>query len=184
MSERQKVLEVDREQRQPTQAPADGWKPRKRISRYLNAGTRNPRMQRLGGRFHARVYRLTRGRVMGRWFGGPVLLLETNGRKTGRRRVTPMVYLDQGERLIVMAINAGAPKTPSWWLNLREMGESEVLVRGERRPVRARELEGEERERAWRQYAEMAPAVDDFRVYAKDRHIPVVALEPAEGASS
>jgi deazaflavin-dependent oxidoreductase (nitroreductase family) len=163
-----------------TDADGTAWKPRTRISRWLNAATRFPRFQRFGIRMHARIYRVTHGHVLGRWFGGPVLVLETVGRRSGKRRLTPMVFLRDSERLIVLPINAGSQRVPSWWLNLREAHTATALVDGRPQRVRARELEGDERDLMWDRYAEMSPAVEDFRVYAK-RGIPVVALEPDDG---
>jgi hypothetical protein len=66
-------------------------------------------MKRWGTRLHAAIFRLTRGRVLGRAGGQPVLLLETAGRRTGQRRTTPVQYLADGDTFVVVASNAGAP---------------------------------------------------------------------------
>lgn len=60
-------------------------------------------------RLHARVYRLTRGHLVGRWFGMPILILEVRGRRSGALRSTPMIYLRDGTRFVVVAANSGAP---------------------------------------------------------------------------
>lgn len=111
------------------------------------------------------------------WFGAPVLVLETVGRRTGRRRRTPVTYCSIGDAWGVVAINAGAERTPAWWLNLRDEPEAAILIRGRRIPVVARELEGEERHRLWRLYAQQTPVLDQFRTFT-NRMIPVVLLEP------
>jgi F420H(2)-dependent quinone reductase len=150
-----------------------------RIARRSNriANTR-PRALRRWSRLHARLNRLTRGRFVPRWFGAPVLVLETVGRRSGRRRATPVLYLPDGERLIVYAANAGAHRTPAWWLNLRAAGEGTVVLRGRRTRVRPRLLEGEERERAYECFCEMYPQAREYPSLT-DRPLPLVALEPA-----
>lgn len=134
-------------------------------------------MARVSKFFHVRIYKLTRGRVMGRWFGMPVLVLETVGRRSGKRRKTTMTYLRHGEAFVVLPVNAGSAKVPAWWLNLEAAGEGVALVRGERIDVRPRVASEPESSRLWNRYADKAPSIDPFRVYA-DREIPVVVLEP------
>ena len=70
---------------------------------------------------------------MPRWYAGaPVMVLETVGRRSGHKRATPILYLRDGDTFVVLAANAGADRTPAWWLNLREAGSGEVIV-GRRR---------------------------------------------------
>jgi deazaflavin-dependent oxidoreductase (nitroreductase family) len=107
----------------------------------------------------------------------PLLLLHHVGRRSGKRRVTPLIYVDDGGRLALVASAGGAAGHPAWFVNLRARPETEVEVRGERRAVRAREAEGDERERLWRRAVELYP---NYAVYARrtGRRIPVVVLEP------
>ena len=84
-------------------------------------------MKRWGTRLHAAIYRLTRGRVIGRVGGQPVLLLETVGRRTSRRHTTPLQYLADGDTFVV-ASNAGAARPPDWYLNLRANPHARVRV--------------------------------------------------------
>jgi F420H(2)-dependent quinone reductase len=112
-----------------------------------------------------------------RWFGAPVLVLETVGRRSGRRRATPVLYLRDGDRFIVYAANAGAHRTPAWWLNLRDAGEGTVVLRGRRTEVRPRVLEGAERERAYESFCEMYPQARQYPTFT-ERPMPLVALEP------
>ncbi|HEX2085792.1 MAG TPA: nitroreductase/quinone reductase family protein [Solirubrobacteraceae bacterium] len=131
---------------------------------------------RIGSRLHARLYRATGGRLGRRWFGAPVMVLETVGRQSGRPRSTPVLCLRHGEDLVVVAANAGAPRPPAWWLNLRDAGEAVAVVGGERRRVRPRVAEGPERERLWAAFARMYPQIDDYTGFT-DRRFPVVVLE-------
>ena len=86
-------------------------------------------MKRWSARLHALVYRLTGGRLLGRIGGQPVLLLETVGRRSGRRRATPVQYLRRREELVVVGSNAGAPRPPAWCLNLDADPRSDGLWR-------------------------------------------------------
>ena len=130
---------------------------------------------RVGGAVHTALYRLTGGKVAGRAFGVPVLLLTVAGRKTGKRRTAPLLYGRDGDNLVVIASKGGDPKHPAWYLNLRR-AEADVEIGRERRRVRARDAEGEERERLW---AQMVGLYAPYAEYQKKttRRIPVVVLE-------
>jgi deazaflavin-dependent oxidoreductase (nitroreductase family) len=157
----------------------------KRVARQSNVVVRRwPRAQRAMGRAHARLYRWSGGRFVPRWFAGaPVMVLETVGRKSGQRRRTPVLYLRDGEALVVLAANAGSQRMPAWWLNLRDAGEAEVVVGRRRRRVRPRVLEGAERERLWRAFVEMYPQAEHYTEFT-DRELPLVALEPVGDAAA
>jgi len=123
---------------------------------------------------HATVLRHTNGRVATRWFGTRVLVLETVGRRSGRPRSAALVYLPDGDDLVVVPANAGARRPPAWWLNLRAAGEGIAVLGRERRRVRAEEATGAERERLWRRFAARTP-VTDYQRHA-GRELPVVVL--------
>jgi deazaflavin-dependent oxidoreductase (nitroreductase family) len=130
------------------------------------------------GRLHARLYRISGGRFMPRWFSGaPVMVLETVGRRSGRKRATPVLYLRDGDALVVLAANAGADRTPAWWLNLQEAGVGEVVVGRRRMRVRPRLLDGTERDRAWRAFVAMYPQAEHYTRFTR-RALPLIALEP------
>lgn len=116
---------------------------------------------------------------MGRWFGSPILVLETVGRKSNKRRRTTMTFCRVDEGYAVIPINAGSEMTPAWWLNLQATGTAMLTVRGKRVSVGAHELTGEDAERVWRRYAQQAPLIEEFRAYAQ-RRIPVVLLTPID----
>ena len=143
----------------------------------MPAVTRN-RAVELFWRVHPAIYRLTGGRLLGRIAGVPVLLLTTRGRKTGEERTKPLLYLAHGDAFVVAASFAGEPRHPAWWLNLRADPRARVQVGGRIVDVRAREAEGEERERLWRAMTEIWPDYDDYQTKT-DREIPVVVLERA-----
>jgi deazaflavin-dependent oxidoreductase (nitroreductase family) len=134
-------------------------------------------MLRRLGKFNVPVYRLTPGRVLGRVGRAPVLLLTTTGRRSGEPRTAPVVFLADGERMVVIGSNAGNERPPAWALNLEANPEAEVQVRGTRAKVRARITEGEERDELWRQMNGQYAGFDDYRERTH-RHINVFVLEP------
>lgn len=130
------------------------------------------------GRLNVPIYRLTRGRLMGRVGEIPVLLLTTTGRRSGEPRTAPVVFGRHGGDLVVVGSNAGNERPPAWALNLRSEPAAEVEIRGERRRVRARVTEGAERERLWTWINEEYAGFADYALRT-DRGIPVFVLEPA-----
>jgi F420H(2)-dependent quinone reductase len=123
------------------------------------------------------LVRVTRGRI-NTAFGLPVLLLTHRGAKSGTVRQTPLGYFDgEDGALVVIASQGGLPKHPAWYFNLRANPDVDVTLGGRRSALRAREAEGEERERLWRSVVEIAPNYGDYQVHAGDRRIPVMVLE-------
>jgi deazaflavin-dependent oxidoreductase (nitroreductase family) len=133
---------------------------------------------RLAGRFNVPIYRLSRGRLLAHVGRAPVLLLTTTGRRSGKRRTAPVVYLADGERLVVIGSNAGNDRPPAWALNLLANPDAEVEVRSDRSRVRARVAEGEQRAELWRRMNEQYSGFDDYRARTK-RDIPLFVLERA-----
>ena len=123
-------------------------------------------------------FRANAGVLGGSWEGRDLLLLTTTGRKSGRAHTTPMVYVRDGDRLLVFASKAGAPTHPDWYLNLVADPNVVVEVGADRYDAIAAPLPSDERDRA---FAEQAARNSVFAEYqAKtDRVIPVVALTRA-----
>jgi deazaflavin-dependent oxidoreductase (nitroreductase family) len=132
-------------------------------------------MRILGG-LHRRLYRLTGGKVGGRIVSLPVLLLTTTGRRSGRPRTQPLTYAKVDNGYAVIASKGGAPEHPLWYLNLRASPLARVTVGRETRDVRARDAEGEERDRLWHALANVYPGYDRY-AGKTSRLIPVVVLE-------
>lgn len=132
---------------------------------------------RLGGKLNVPVYRATRGRLFGRIGRAPVLLLTTTGRRSGVERTAPVLYLADGERLVVIGSNAGNERAPAWALNLKANPEAEVQVRGSHRKVRARFAQGEERDELWQRMNDQYAGFDAYRERTA-RQIELVVLEP------
>ena len=134
-------------------------------------------MLTLAGKLNVPVYRATRGKLFGRIGRAPVLLLTTTGRRSGTQRTAPVLYLADGERLVVIGSNAGNERAPAWALNLAAQPDAEVEVGAQRRSVRARIAEGEERDELWRRMNEQYGGFDDYRTRTA-RQINLFVLEP------
>lgn len=129
------------------------------------------------GKLNIPLYRLSGGRIGGRINRAPVLLLTTTGRKSGQQRTAPVVYLADGENLVVIGSNAGHSRTPAWSLNLKANSDAAVEVGRERRAVRARVASGEERSDLWRKHNEQYSGFDEYEART-DRDIALFVLEP------
>jgi deazaflavin-dependent oxidoreductase (nitroreductase family) len=123
------------------------------------------------------VYRLTRGRVFGRIGGQPVLLLRTTGRRSGRGRTTPVQYLRDGASYVVVASNAGAPRSPAWLLNLRADPHARVQVGSAALDVVAREAAEEEYVALWRRLTATNRALKKVAGRV-GRRLPILVLSP------
>jgi F420H(2)-dependent quinone reductase len=132
------------------------------------------------GKLNVPLYRATGGRIGGRFGRAPILLLTTTGRKSGEPRTAPVLYLADGDRLILINTNAGNAKVPAWSLNLKANPDAEVEIGRKRQPVRARIAEGEERAEIWRRSNEQYGGFDDYEAKL-DREISVFVLEPVAG---
>ena len=136
-----------------------------------------PGLVRRVGALHQLLYAFSDGRWLSRWSGLPVMLLETVGRRSGRRRRTPVCYLPDGKNLIVVPANGGAKRVPAWWLNLSTAGEGTAIVGRRRDRVRPVVAQAAERERLWGRFAAAYPSLDGYRERAR-RELAVVVLEP------
>jgi deazaflavin-dependent oxidoreductase (nitroreductase family) len=127
---------------------------------------------------HVWLYRRSGGRVGAKVKGGPVLLLDHIGRKSGITRVSPVLYMQDRADLVIAATRAGSDAMPAWRLNLQVNPETTVQVGRQRRRVVAREATSLEKNRLWPRLVHMCP---DFAVYQQrtERQIPVIILTPA-----
>src|ERR1700720_4115854 len=115
----------------------------------------------LFGQEHVRVYRETEGERGYHWRGTNILLLTSEGRKSGEPRTTPLIHRTDGERWIVVASKGGTPENPGWYENLKANPDASIEVKGELIPVRASTAQGEERSRLWSLMTEVWPAYDE-----------------------
>ncbi|HZU73325.1 MAG TPA: nitroreductase family deazaflavin-dependent oxidoreductase [Acidimicrobiales bacterium] len=122
-------------------------------------------------------FRANGGKVGGPFDGAPMILVHHRGARTGTERVNPLVYLPVGRDFAVFGSKGGAPSHPQWFHNLKANPETTVEVGTEVHQVRARVLEGAEREEVWAKQKRAMPTFADYETRAGSRQIPVVLLE-------
>ena len=130
------------------------------------------------------AFRLTRGRLGGKMGGAPIGLLTTTGRRSGRSRTVPVIYLDDGMRFLVVPSNSGFDVPPAWYLNLRGNPKAALRTRRGTEQVVAHELTDPEREEVWPRLMEHNPMWGAYQT-CTERQLAVVALErPKDHGSS
>jgi len=122
-------------------------------------------------------YELSDGRIGSRVGPYKLLLLRTRGRRTGQLRTSELLYVEDGDNLVVIGSKGGSDAPPAWLLNLQATPGAQVQVGMRRFAVRARIAQGEEHQRLWRAASAVWP---DYQRYQdrSSRQIPVVVLEP------
>ncbi|ORA78912.1 nitroreductase family deazaflavin-dependent oxidoreductase [Mycobacterium malmoense] len=123
------------------------------------------------------LYRRSNGKLGGTFQKRPVALLTTTGRKTGEPRLSPLLYLREGDRVILVASQGGREKNPLWYLNLKADPKVSVQIKGEVLQLRARDATAEERAKYWPKLVAMYPSFEDYQSWT-DRVIPIVICEP------
>ena len=121
-------------------------------------------------------FRANEGRVGGPFEGAPMVLVSHTGARSGTVRTTPLMYLPDGEDIVIFASKAGAPDNPDWFHNLVANPEATAEVGSDTLQVRARVAEGTERDDLWTRQKAAYPQFQGYED-ATDRIIPVVVLE-------
>lgn len=124
-------------------------------------------------------FRANEGKVGGRFEGRTLLLLHTQGAKSGQERINPTAYIKDNGNLVVIASKGGAPTNPDWYYNLVAHPQVTVEVGTGKFQARAAEAEEPERTRLYDKMVQMMPAFDDYRKKAP-RKIPVIVLTPVK----
>jgi deazaflavin-dependent oxidoreductase (nitroreductase family) len=124
------------------------------------------------------VYRLTGGRIGGRFLrGAPVFLVTTIGRKSGQPRTSPLLYLKEGDDYVIVASKGGMSHHPLWYRNIEANPDVEIEIGREKFKARARRANAEEKKVLWPKLVAMYPDYDDYQART-ERDIPVVILSP------
>lgn len=124
------------------------------------------------------LYKLTKGAIGGRFNGGDILLLTTTGRKSGKVRTTPLMYIQDGSNYLVTGSAGGGPKHPGWYWNATQGTQPvQIQVKDKVMPVAVIEASGEQRDQLYQRFIEMN---DQFAGYETktQRTIPVLVLTP------
>ena len=135
------------------------------------------RLNKVRGPMHCAIYRLSQGRLGGRWRKAPILLLTATGRRSGAQRSVPLFYVPDGERFVVVASNAGQDHMPGWFLNIQAKPEVLVEVRDRRMYATTRVATEEERAVFWPQLVEIFKKYAEYAAKSK-RAFPLVVVEP------
>jgi deazaflavin-dependent oxidoreductase (nitroreductase family) len=132
---------------------------------------------------HRAAYRLTGGRfglrppTSTQW---GMLRLKTIGRRSGKERIAILGYIEDGQNLVIPAMNGWADAEPAWWLNLQAHATATIELPGGRRQVTGRAAVGEERDLLWRRLVDLgSSAYTDANAATRSRETAIVVLEPA-----
>ena len=120
-------------------------------------------------------FRENQGKVGGQMENMPVVLITMTGAKSGRTITKPLVYSKDGDRMVVIASFAGAPKHPAWYLNLIAHPEVTVEVGTEKFRAKVEETSGDERQRLFDAQAAQMAIFNDYQKKTT-RQIPVLTL--------
>ena len=146
-------------------------------SRGLNSPQSKYIIKRMS-RIQATVYKRTDGKLGGKFLkGAAVALLTTTGRKTGEPRVSPLLYLREGDRVILVASQGGAANNPMWYLNLKANPKVTIQIKDQVLHLTARDATEAEKAEYWPKLVAMYSSFDDYQSWT-DRVIPVVICDP------
>jgi deazaflavin-dependent oxidoreductase (nitroreductase family) len=126
---------------------------------------------------HVRAYQESGGEVGYLWNGVPTLLLTATGRRTGRKLTSPLIFGRDGDDYLIVASMGGAPRHPSWYLNLQANPQAEIQVKDQTLAVVARTASASDKPRLWQLVTEVWPNYDVYQSRT-NRDIPVVVLSP------
>ena len=131
----------------------------------------------LVGADHIAAYRESGGEVGYLWNGVPTLLLTVTGRRSGAEHTSALIFARDGDDYLVVASMGGAPRHPSWYLNLEADPHATIQVRDERIPVVASTAGPDEKSRLWKIVTDVWPNYDVYQSRT-ERQIPVAKLSP------
>ena len=131
------------------------------------------------GATHVRVLQASGWRLGARWMGGDVVLLTHTGRRSQQSYTTPLLYVRDGDDVVVAASNGGIDREPQWWLNLQADPHGLVEVAGRRTPVTAHAVTPGDRQRLWDALMANCANYDKYQA-SVSREISLVRLTPVD----
>jgi len=124
------------------------------------------------------IYRLSGGRIGAKWmYGAPILLLTTVGRRSGEKRTAPLLYIGDGERLVLVGSKGGMSRDPLWVRNIEANPNVDIEIGAKKRAMTARRGTSEEKAHYWPALCKMYPDYADYQARTV-RDIPVLILDP------
>ncbi|MCG3170402.1 MAG: Deazaflavin-dependent nitroreductase [Pseudomonadales bacterium] len=131
------------------------------------------------GSLQVLVYELSGGRLWNTFLGGQVAILTTTGRKSGKRRKVPLLYIEDGERVVMAASKGGMSVAPVWFRNIESNPRVRIQIGNRARDMQARIASEAEERTYWPRLEAMYPGFAEYRARCEGvRHIPVVVFEP------
>ena len=122
-------------------------------------------------------FRANAGKVGGYFEGAPMILIHHVGARTGTERVNPLVYLPDGDDMVIAATKGGAPTNPDWYHNLKAHPRDHRRGRDRHLPGRGDRGDGPERDDLWRRLVELRPGFAEY-VTKTDARLPDVPPHP------
>ena len=122
-------------------------------------------------------YRISGGRWGSSARGMDILLLTTTGRKTGKKRVSPVMFLKHDQSFVIVASGGGSASHPGWYYNLQSNPNVEIQVRDRKLKVKAATITGNQRETLFEQFVKKASFFGDYQKNTT-RNLPVISLTP------
>ena len=138
---------------------------------------RGNRVIKASSSFNTWLYRVSKGRLGGKLAGAPVCLLTTIGRKSGEPRTMPLLYLRDGDDIVVVASKGGFAESPQWYFNLQANPEVEITLGAERLAMIAHTATDDEKAVLWPRLVAMYKSYDTYQTRT-ERQIPVVVCSP------
>lgn len=133
------------------------------------------------GRWQTAVYELSGGRWWNTFRGGPVAILTTVGRKSGKVRKIPLLYLRDGDNVVMTASKGGMSTVPVWYHNVVAAATTDIQIGNVKKTYRMREATAAEETRLWPQLEAMYPDYREYRARTEGvRHIPVLIFMPVQ----
>jgi F420H(2)-dependent quinone reductase len=148
------------------------------LARATHRSARVRPLGRVFGRLHSTLVKRSGGRVGGSWLGAPVVILVTTGRRTGRVRETPLLYVKVDDRSIaLLGANAGNDRIPAWWHNLTAAPTADTIIKGRRTTMTWREATPDEHRSLFAAFVAAYPPAGHYPTFT-DRHLPIAILTP------
>ena len=124
-------------------------------------------------------FRANAGKVGGYFEGAPMILVHHIGARSGQQRINPLVYLPDGDAMVIAATKGGHPNNPDWYYNVKANPRMTAEVGTETITVEAQEVSGQDRDDLWRRLVEMRPGFADYETKT-DRVFPMFRLQRVE----